>query len=523
MKPFGGDDENTQNGAAYTPENDFAQDDFAPEAGLSYDDAADTHNVIEDTLPQSAPLAASRVAAAAAKKSGRTGLLAGVAGVIALGLGGGYYYLNTLAGADDWTPPARTQAEAITEKPQNLTQDLPQDPATDLPLPENALPALPDFPDDFAIDDATGDVTQDVAQGADFNTADTNAGDAPPADLDLVPATPVDPIGAPATALSGTATATVKMADDVPLPDLPLPAGMDTPDDTDNLFETASLPDAAEVLSAPDIQPPTAPENIAQDSNFKLAQDIANEAEAALATHAAQLEQMDDHTTAIDFATIDDTDSITAREAIVRPLPNRYLVVNKNASATDVDARMATARAALANRQTRAALNLFDELALDYPQDTRILMGRAVALQQLGLQTDALAAYEKVLVAEPKNLEALTNMLGLIRSQDPALALAKLKELRAAYPARADITAQLGIAYGATGDFANALRYLDIADALDGGNPHIAYNKAIVYDRMGQTAQATALYRHILQLAADNKLAQPLPLDTIRNRLSVLR
>ena len=49
---------------------------------------------------------------------------------------------------------------------------------------------------------------------------------------------------------------------------------------------------------------------------------------------------------------------------------------------------------------------------------------------------------DELLQAQKKNLEALTNMLGLLKNQDPKLALSKLQELRADYPSSADITAQ---------------------------------------------------------------------------------
>ncbi len=73
-----------------------------------------------------------------------------------------------------------------------------------------------------------------------------------------------------------------------------------------------------------------------------------------------------------------------------------------------------------------------------------------------------------------------------------------------------------------TGDYNNALKYLDMAEALQPGDVFVTYNKAIVYDKMGDSLHAAPLYRQILTLAAEGNLNQNLPLDAIRNRLSAL-
>jgi tetratricopeptide (TPR) repeat protein len=149
-------------------------------------------------------------------------------------------------------------------------------------------------------------------------------------------------------------------------------------------------------------------------------------------------------------------------------------------------------------------------------------MGRAVALQKLGQDDAALAAYESVLNNDPKNLEALTNMLGLLKKKDPKLAIEKLGQLRETYPYNADITAQLGIAYGSAGQFEDALKYLDMAEALSPGSASVLYNRAVLYDRMGRAQQAGDLYRQIVRMAAEGNLDQTLPLEAIRRRLAVL-
>jgi len=209
--------------------------------------------------------------------------------------------------------------------------------------------------------------------------------------------------------------------------------------------------------------------------------------------------------------------------ANIRPLPHEYLVVKKEHNANDMDARLTAARSALAQGNYQAALELFDDLYRKNPRDMRVAMGRAVALQKLGQTDEAMEAYQAALRVDPRNIEALTNVLGLLKGKDTQTALKKLQQLRDLYPANADVTAQLGIVYGVSGDYNNALKYFNMADALKPGNPTVLYNKAVAYDHMGQTQEAADLYRKILLLASDGVLDQSFPLEEVRQRLANLR
>lgn len=246
----------------------------------------------------------------------------------------------------------------------------------------------------------------------------------------------------------------------------------------------------------------------------------ATPAELAIVQNAAVLNTLDaDKKKKAAYSVAD----IPAVAADVRPLPERYLVVRKDHAADDTDARLVAARMALSRGQNQAALELFNDLYQENPLDERISMGRAVAFQKLGQTDEALLAYEAALGRNPKNVEALTNMLGLLQGQDPDTAIEKLLQMRSLYPANADVTAQLGTIYGVAGDYENALRYLDMADALKPGNPNILYNKAVVYDRMGKATQAVDLYRQIVLMAADRTLGQSFPVEMVKKRLAVIR
>ena len=214
---------------------------------------------------------------------------------------------------------------------------------------------------------------------------------------------------------------------------------------------------------------------------------------------------------------------ILATPANIRPLPEQYLVVKKDHPANDAEAHLMAARAALWQGHYQAALELFDDLYKKNTHDIRISMGRAVSLQKLGQLDEAMDAYQAALSTDPRNIEALTNMLGLLRGQDTATAAKKLQELRDMYPANPDVTAQLGMVYGMAGDYEKAVKYLDMADALKPGSAVVLYNKAVAYDHMGKTAEAADLYRQIVLLASDGSLDQGFPIEAVRQRLATIR
>lgn len=204
------------------------------------------------------------------------------------------------------------------------------------------------------------------------------------------------------------------------------------------------------------------------------------------------------------------------------PVPPSYLVVKKERDANEFDARLTAARTALAQDQNGAALEMFNNLYAQYPKDSRVQIGRAVAMQRVGKNDEALAAYEEVLNNDPRNLEALTNMLGILNGQESATALDKLKQLAQVYPFNADIAAQLGMMYGQNGDYPNAVKYLDVSDNLKPGNVAVLYNRAIAYDKLGKRDEAVSLYRKLVQLSGDGVLDPSYPIEAIKKRLAAL-
>lgn len=251
-------------------------------------------------------------------------------------------------------------------------------------------------------------------------------------------------------------------------------------------------------------------------------------AEMAIVQNAAMLDQLSQPAPISGMppsggAQMTGIDEILGQEAVVRPLPEEYLIVKKDKQARSKDSILKAARLALSQNRDAAALELFNEMQKEHPDDGQILMGKAITLQKLGQDSEALAVYEEVLSHDPKNVEVLTNMLGLLKAQDPGLALKSLIELQEVYPYNADITAQLAISYAGAGQYEQAMKYLNVADALKPGSAYVLYNRAVLLDKTGHRAEAGDLYRKIIRMHADGDIDISLPIEAIKTRLSTLR
>lgn len=516
-------------------------------------------------------------------KKSRKGLLILLFLLLAGGGAGGYYYL-AMMGADE--PMGVPKAAQLSPDATIIGADMPPMPQPEVDT-TIAQPSIGiETPDPFAAMEATTpqpDAGADIAAAIDMPGFDTPVTDdtamvedpfsamgepasavsadvtatapadaavmgmdiMPPPAEDMATAVPMEDfvvVDAPVET-EDPAAAVTNIPGDLP----PLEVGakdpaLETAPAFDEMAErTASqpaadlpMPDVTDVMAATGVDeaPPSMIETTTSstsnptDTAAPSGASAPTDAEKAIVENAAMLDQLSAPATATaaDPAAAGKTAAeILGERAIIRRLPDTYIVVRKDHSTGDLDTRLKVARMALMENRFTAAVQMFDALAADYPRDERVMMGRALSLQQAGRVDDALNAYEVVLSANPKKLEALTNMLGVLKGTNPALAVQKLEELRTVYPYNADIAAQLGTAYGALKNYDAALQYLDMADALAPGNAYVYYNKAVLYDHMGQQNMATSMYRRILQMHAEGILHEPLPLEAIRRRLSSMR
>ena len=118
----------------------------------------------------------------------------------------------------------------------------------------------------------------------------------------------------------------------------------------------------------------------------------------------------------------------------------------------------------------------------------------------MGFADQAISAYEELLKLYPDNTDAIVNLSGLIRKQYPAVALNKLLDLQMKHPNNVAVTAQLGVAYADSGNYADALRYLGNAAAMDPKNALHFYNMAVISEKASKPDQAISYYEKALEI-----------------------
>ncbi len=199
------------------------------------------------------------------------------------------------------------------------------------------------------------------------------------------------------------------------------------------------------------------------------------------------------------------------------------IVVNKDYGKDSRQARMVSAERAMKLGRFDSALEIYDSLHEKDGKNISVLMGRAVALQRLGRDEEAMFVYQQVVNLDPDNFEARLNMLGLLGQRYPAVALQQLLELRDDHGDKVPLLAQIAVIQAQGGSHQEALKYLGMAASIEPKNPNHIFNMAVIADRAGDHAKAIDLYEKALEIDAIHAGGRTLPRDSIFERLAVLR
>lgn len=202
---------------------------------------------------------------------------------------------------------------------------------------------------------------------------------------------------------------------------------------------------------------------------------------------------------------------------------SKLIIVRKNASPGSRQAQLVSAKRAIKLGRHSSALEIYNSLYKKNKRDPQILMGRAVALQHLGLTEEAIAAYEELLDLRPNNMEAQTNMLGLLSEQFPAVALRKLKDLRTNHPDNVGLVAQMAITEARIGNFDSAMRYMGVAASMEPNNANHYFNMGIIADQAGATREAVKYYELALETDTIHGGGRTIPRDQVYTRLAQIR
>ncbi len=200
-----------------------------------------------------------------------------------------------------------------------------------------------------------------------------------------------------------------------------------------------------------------------------------------------------------------------------------FVVVHKNAPANSQQAKIVAAQRALKLGRNSAALELYEGLYKKNRKNPQILMGLAVAQQQNGFNESAVATYEELIKVDPRNSNAISNMMGLLEQRQPRTAYNKLMKMWNSGAENPVVAAQLGLVSAKMGNLEEASRYLGVASSMEPQNPLHFYNLAIVLDKANSSTSAIEYYQKALEIDVSNSATSLLPRDQIYDRLAALR
>ena len=202
---------------------------------------------------------------------------------------------------------------------------------------------------------------------------------------------------------------------------------------------------------------------------------------------------------------------------------SKYMIVRKGPGKESVQAQVVAAERALKLGFHDSALDMFENLYEENKRDQRVLMGKAVALQSLGRFDEAMKTYQELLNLSPENPEVKVNMLGLMATRYPAIALRQLKDLRQDYPEHVGIVAQLAVTEANLGNFREAIKNLGIASSMEPSNASHIFNMAVIADRAGETKTAISYYERALEVDTIYGAGRSIPREAVYERLAHIR
>lgn len=495
------------------------------------------------------------------RKGNSSSLIAGVA-VIALLAGGGYYAItnpsimqklgfgatessgvadvandagqqvaNDVIDAtggnvpDTGAPDQNALAETGSEMPADMSGDI----APELPQPQpmaNATDAAPETQAAPETPELAQETTQQVSPEATPETNPESVTQESQADGAVDASTPVESSAAPAESASNETTPAsqaepvVEKVSDVSAPSTPDSMPASPASDVKAPAETELAKSAASDTGAVAQAVADKPVSVGTD---QVPVSTASVSTVAASTPAAAPVAVQAPAAQVYFDAGAQVQDLGPRKIDPVAEPGQaFVVVSKAAGPQEVESMLIAANRALKLERYDAAIGFYDKLYKINPRDPRILMGRAVALHKLGEADRAIAAYDDVLAVDPKNADALVNMVGLVRGQYPAVALQKLLDMRQRYPNHAGIASQIAVTYADLDNLQDAYKYMQIAASLEPDNAQHFFNMAVMAERMGKRDAAIKMYEKALDVSAASG-GRGVSRDTIYDRLAKLR
>ena len=189
------------------------------------------------------------------------------------------------------------------------------------------------------------------------------------------------------------------------------------------------------------------------------------------------------------------------------------IVVSPGSPEPVLNPLLAESYAALQSNQLESARNLYQKLLAAEPKNIDALLGLASIAARQGNSAEATRLYLQILELDPRHALAQSGLIALLGRADPLAAETRLKQLIAREPS-AYLYFTLGNLYADQSQWASAQLVYFQAHNLDATNPDYAYNLAVALEHVNQPKLALGFYRRAAQLAAAKGRANFNPAQT---------
>lgn len=183
------------------------------------------------------------------------------------------------------------------------------------------------------------------------------------------------------------------------------------------------------------------------------------------------------------------------------PPPRETIVVSAGRPEPVLAPQLSQGYAALQAGQLDEAQRLYGQLLIAEPKNVDALLGLAAVAVQQGNTEEATRRFLQILELEPRHAQAQAGLIALLGRADPIAAESKLKQLIAREPS-AYLYFTLGNLYADQSQWGAAQQAYFRAYNLEPANPEYAYNLAVGLDHVSQPKLALGFYRRAVQLAA---------------------
>jgi len=177
------------------------------------------------------------------------------------------------------------------------------------------------------------------------------------------------------------------------------------------------------------------------------------------------------------------------------------IVVSQSSSEPVLSPLLADAYAALQSNQLDSARSLYQKMLAAEPKNIDALLGLAAIAARQGNSAEATRLYLQILELEPRHALAQSGLIALLGRADPLAAETRLKQLIAREPS-AYLYFTLGNVYADQSQWASAQQAYFHAHHLEPANPDYAYNLAVALEHVSQPKLALGFYRRAVQLSA---------------------